>query len=108
MYCGFFDSCCNPNDLLCMFIQTTIPINFNHFSKDFLKEFGVNDSSMKEILDFLYVLALDLYIYLSLNLKIEMFENLFDNLKPMCDYNVSSLKIVNKNYLEYLVSIGEK
>ena len=37
-----------------------------------------------------------------------MFQNLFDNLKLVYDYNVSSLKIVNKNYLEYLVSREEK
>lgn len=90
MLCGFFYSFCNSIDLLRAFIQIAIRSYFNHFSKDFLKESGVNDSSMKEILDFLYVLALDLYIYLSLNLKIEMFENLFDNLKPICNYNVSS------------------
>ena len=37
-----------------------------------------------------------------------MFQNLFDNLKLVYDYNVSSLKIVNKNHLEYLVSREEK
>ena len=104
MLCGFFYSFCNSIDLLRAFIQIAIRSYFNHFSKDFLKEFELNDSSTKEVLDFLYVIALDLYKYHASNLKVEIFENLFDNLKPVCHYNVSSLKIVNKDFLEYLVS----
>ena len=90
------------------FIQIAIRSYFNHFSIDFLKEFELNDSSTKEVLDFLYVIALDLYKYHASNLKVEIFENLFDNLKPVCHYNVLSLKIVNKDFLEYLVSKEKK
>ena len=37
-----------------------------------------------------------------------MFENLFQFFKPEHNYNVSSLKIVSKNYLEYLLPTEKK
>ena len=59
---------------------------------------------MKEMLDFLFDLAFDLYKHLSSNLKLEIFENLFHTLKSASDHKVSSLKVLNNNYIDYLVS----
>ena len=99
----FFYSCCVSNDLLCVFMETAIRIYFSHFSKESLKENDVKDRYMKEMLAFLYDLVFDLYKHLSSNLKLEMFENLFHSLNPVFDYNVSSFKVINKNYIDYLV-----
>ena len=87
-----------------MFIQTAIRIYFNHFSEKSLKENGVKGKYMKEMLDFLFDLAFDLYKHLSSNLKLEIFENLFHTLKSASDHKVSSLKVLNNNYIDYLVS----
>lgn len=51
----------------------------------------------KDMVNFLYVLALDLYQYLTYNLKGEIFQIIFDTFKPVSDFIVSSLKIINKN-----------
>ena len=59
---------------------------------------------MKEMLDFLFDLAFNLYKHLSSNLKLEIFENLFHTLKSASDHKVSSLKVLNNNYIDYLVS----
>ena len=49
---------------------------------------------MKEMLDFVYDLTFYLYNQLSANLKLKMFENLFHTLKPVSDYNESSLEVI--------------
>ena len=59
---------------------------------------------MKEMLDFLNDLAFDSYMHLSSNLKLEMFENFLQTLKTVSDYKVSSLKVIKKNYIDYLFS----
>ena len=56
------------------------------------------------MLDFLNDLAFDSYMHLSSNLKLEMFENFFQTLKTVSDYKVSSLKVIKKNYIDYLFS----
>ena len=35
-----------------------------------------------------------IYTIISANLKLEMFENLFHTLKPVSDYNESSLEVI--------------
>ena len=85
-----------------MFVQTAMRIYFNHFSGDYyFTEFQIKDHQyVNQFKDFLAEISEDMFTYLVLNFKKEGFETF----KRIADYNLTSLKVVNKNYLEYLVS----
>ena len=110
MYCRFFDSCCEPNDLLRVFVETLMHIYFNHFPGNYyFTEPQINDHQyVMEFKEFLVQVALHLYLYLVPNSKKDPFEKLFQDFKSVVDYNLPSFKTFNTNYLQYLIFMDSK
>lgn len=63
MYCDIFDSCCELNDLLDVFIQTTMRIYFNHFSGDYYFTKSQVDDNLLINLRIFYILLHRIYMF---------------------------------------------
>ena len=63
MYCDIFDSCCELNDLLHVFIQTTMRIYFNHFSGDYYFTKSQVDDNLLINLRIFYILLHRIYMF---------------------------------------------